>query len=506
MPARQHTPRSGSPLLADLPRASAVKVIAHDNGYDDAASPIKPIELKSKVAPRDAQRRASASFAAPLRDSFRESFFDLAQRYQSLRDAARGATRAKKAAALLTPAMRERRLTDLPPPNFDDTSDVREQLEPPEEPTLVQPLASRAPEHPAPPASERRPTTVRPPPPPDPLPRMLMPSTMPPPMTLSASVPPPPAPPSVWRPMLAAAALSATIGALVSGGVVAMRGFSTPRPAAASVVTPVNTSEASTAAPCPVGAAPSTPGGVAATSGGSLPSTTTGGSVMASTSFTSRTPSASSDGSPTSVQNGAPPMQVSIDNLPLESASKSGSGAHPSVLPANAFAHVTPVTITRAEGSTSTRSAAPAITRAEASTTRATATERAAERKRAKREAAAAALAARESQKASDDSDDDENKPAAAPPPPPAPTKGPDRAAIAKAVGRAAAAAMACDSGPRQGRAVITFAPSGNVQSVGLVESFGDNAVNGCVLRALGRAHVPPFVGGPIEVRKGLSW
>lgn len=200
-------------------------------------------------------------------------------------------------------------------------------------------------------------------------------------------------------------------------------------------------------------------------------------------------------------------MQVSIDNLPLESASKSGSGAHPSVLPANAFAHVAPVTITRAEASTSTRSGASTITRSEASTTRATATERAAERKRVKREAAAAAVAARESQKASDDSDDDDDKAAAAPPPPPpVPTKGPDRAAIAKAVGRASGAAMSCDSGPRQGRAVITFAPSGNVQSVGLVESFGDNAVNGCVLRALGRAHVPPFVGGPIEVRKGLSW
>src|SRR6185369_14692553 len=105
---------------------------------------------------------------------------------------ARTAKRSKKAIASITPAMRERRLTDLPPafdpPDFEDRSEDREL---PEEPTLVQPLASRAPEL-VPAESERRPTTVRPPPPPDPLPRLLMPSTMPPPMSMSASVPPPP--------------------------------------------------------------------------------------------------------------------------------------------------------------------------------------------------------------------------------------------------------------------------------------------------------------------------
>lgn len=192
-------------------------------------------------------------------------------------------------------------------------------------------------------------------------------------------------------------------------------------------------------------------------------------------------------------------MQVSIDNLPLESANtKSVSGTHASVLPANAFAHVAPVTINRPVTATASVAATTSAPRPP------TAAERSAERKRVKREAALAAAATREAPKASDDDDDD--KPAAAPPPPPAPTKGPDRAAIAKAVARATSAATSCDEGPRQGRAVITFAPSGNVQSVGLVESFGDNAVNGCVLRALGRAHVPPFAGGPIEVRKGLSW
>jgi hypothetical protein len=130
----------------------------------------------------------------------------------------------------------------------------------------------------------------------------------------------------------------------------------------------------------------------------------------------------------------------------------------------------------------------------------------AAERRRARKEATAAAAAQHLAAKSSADDDNDEAPQAEPPPPPPAPTKGPDKAVIAKAVARAASAATSCDSGPQSGRALITFAPSGNVQSVSLVESFGDQAVNSCVLRALGRAHVPPFAGGPVEVRKGLSW
>jgi len=494
MPARQHTPMSGSPVLADLARSSAARALDHDDGYDDAASPIRPVELKPKVAPR----KTTASFTAPLRDSF----FDLAQRYQSLRDAARSATRAKKkeAAPLMNTAIRERRLTDLPPPPDEESVADRDL---PEEPTLVQPLALR-PLEPVPPASEKRPTTLRPPPPPDPLPRMLMPSTMPPPVAMPSTMPPPPGPPpSVWRPMLAAAALSATIGALVAGGFMALRGLTTPRPVATATTTdaPVAKNDATSAGPCPVGA--STTAGTTVTSGTSLSSST-----LTSSPGTFTSSSGSSRGSSQSSSNGAAPLQVSVDNLPLESA-------HTSVLPANAFAHVAPVTIlSRSDKLTPAPAPAPApVAQTVAApkavavaTPKQTASERAAERKRAKREAQATAAAARESQKASDDDDDDEDKPAAAPPPPPAPTKGPDRAAIAKAVARATGAATSCDSGPRQGRALITFAPSGNVQSVALVESFGDNAVNGCVLRALGRAHVAPFAGGPIEVRKGISW
>jgi hypothetical protein len=52
----------------------------------------------------------------------------------------------------------------------------------------------------------------------------------------------------------------------------------------------------------------------------------------------------------------------------------------------------------------------------------------------------------------------------------------------------------------------VTFAPSGNVQSVRLIEPFSDSSVNGCVLRALGRARVPAFTGDAVEVHKSLKW
>lgn len=81
-----------------------------------------------------------------------------------------------------------------------------------------------------------------------------------------------------------------------------------------------------------------------------------------------------------------------------------------------------------------------------------------------------------------------------------------NRAALAQAANQAASAATSCDTGPRRGRAAVTFAPSGNVMSVTLIQSFGDVAVNGCVLRAFGRVRIPPFSGDPVEVRKTVSW
>ena len=82
----------------------------------------------------------------------------------------------------------------------------------------------------------------------------------------------------------------------------------------------------------------------------------------------------------------------------------------------------------------------------------------------------------------------------------------PSRAAINQAIGRAASAATSCDTGPQDGRVTVTFAPSGAVQSVSLVKGFGDAAVNGCVLRAFGRARVPAFSGDPVLVRKSIAW
>jgi hypothetical protein len=82
----------------------------------------------------------------------------------------------------------------------------------------------------------------------------------------------------------------------------------------------------------------------------------------------------------------------------------------------------------------------------------------------------------------------------------------PSRAALIQAVGRAASAAMGCDSGPQDGKVTVTFAPSGAVQSVSLVKGFGDATVNGCVLRAFGRARVPAFSGEPVQVRKSIVW
>lgn len=82
----------------------------------------------------------------------------------------------------------------------------------------------------------------------------------------------------------------------------------------------------------------------------------------------------------------------------------------------------------------------------------------------------------------------------------------PDRQAMAQAVGRAAGAAASCAGGPQNGRVALTFAPSGNVQSVALVQGFGDAEINSCVLRAMGRAHVKAFSGEVITVQKTLSW
>jgi hypothetical protein len=386
--------------------------------------------------------------------SVKESFFDLAQRYASIRQS--GALASKKPIPPPLPEPRERRLTDLPPPpavqepeHFADATD---------EQTLVQPV-SRNRSEPPPAESERAPfLLVRPPPPPEVLPR-LQPSTIPPanlrvlpqivaaqsaappPVALATTVPPgPPVGHSFWLPMLAAAALSATIGAFVSAGLWAVRvapaGSAKPLAAAVDTVPPRSTTAA---LPCPIKPSFGGPTSEANASNGAASNTTGSGSSTETHSSSGTTP------------------QVSIDNLPLEGH---GSAARQAAL-------------------VSARPAAVVTARASAPTTT-----------RADRAAARAERASR----------------ARADVPPPAPTEGPDRAAIAKSMSRAAAAASSCDSSPQSGKVSILFAPSGNVQSMQLVQGFGDSGVNSCVLRAFGRAHIPPFAGSPVEVRKPVSW
>jgi hypothetical protein len=409
----------------------------------------------------------------------------LAQRYHRLREAA--FHKSKPARVDLTPApiplSRERRLTDLPPPPHtrEEAVTEREQSSPesvfadrdveeaPEEATLVQPLARRPSE--APPASERRVyTMMRPPPPPDPLPR-IMPSTLPPPVALATVPPPPPPPaavPSIWRPMLATAAMSATIGAIVSVGIWAVR---TPAPApkanAAALVAPVKAEPVvtNTVGPCPI------PGAV-----------TESGSTSNSSALVASTPASMSHSSQSQL-----PHEVSLEALPVETKSSRASTNAAPVLRAPAAPVTRAVRVAAPERAVAARPAPAPVARAE-------------------RHAHKAA----DDHKSTDDSESDDDSASAAPPPPPspppAPTAGPDRAAIAKAVNKAAASASTCDASPQSGRAQITFAPSGNVQSVQLIQPFSDNGVNGCVLRALGRAHVPPFAGEPVIVRKALSW
>lgn len=466
MPARRPTSRSGTKVLAHVAtRGGAAQALRHrmwtpDNDTTDEDRP---------AARGDQPLRRSSSFTAPLR----ESFFDLAQRYHRLREAAFHKSKpAPKSLPPPIPLVRERRLTDLPPPAEESVTESvfadRFVEEAPEEETLVQPLARRPSD--APPASERRQfTTVRPPPPPDPLPRIL-PSTAP---LALATVPPPPVapPPSIWRPMLVTAAMSATIGAIVSVGIWAVRTPAAAEKASAELATTTTVAASPTATntigPCPI---PTT----------SLASANTPSSSSGNASVTG------------SHASSPAPHEVSLDALPVETTSRGAAAVAPVLrapAPAPAPTHIAHLDLT--EHASKRVASEPARAAPERASVEAERPSRRARKGKAEASASEeeAAITA-----------------AGTPEPAPTPTAGPDRAAIAKAVGRAAASASSCDASPQSGRAQITFAPSGNVASVQLIEPFSDNAVNGCVLRALGRAHVPPFTGEPVIVRKSLNW
>jgi hypothetical protein len=74
------------------------------------------------------------------------------------------------------------------------------------------------------------------------------------------------------------------------------------------------------------------------------------------------------------------------------------------------------------------------------------------------------------------------------------------RRALASAAGRASQCA---DSGTR-GSVVVTFAPSGLVQSASLAQISGENVRQACVLRAFQSAQIAPYVGAPVTVRKSF--
>ena len=52
----------------------------------------------------------------------------------------------------------------------------------------------------------------------------------------------------------------------------------------------------------------------------------------------------------------------------------------------------------------------------------------------------------------------------------------------------------------------LTFANDGHVKDSSVASPYEDTAVGKCVLRAMGRAHVPAFSGSAVTVKKGLSW
>lgn len=212
---------------------------------------------------------------------------------------------------------------------------------------------------------------------------------------------------------------------------------------------------------------------------------------------------------PMSESTGERPATVSASSLPtvgaqtpeaprvsLEALPKVGSGARSNITATHAV----------------TAAAAPAVVKAspqrpveaEKPPERETRAQRRARLRRAMEERLAAAAAAQ--QERAQEKAAAEKPTEQAPPPEPTPPGPPDRAAIGRAVATAGNAATGCGAGPESGRAAVTFAPSGNVQSVRLIEAFSDSSVNGCVLRALGRARVPAFTGDAVEVHKSLKW
>lgn len=81
-----------------------------------------------------------------------------------------------------------------------------------------------------------------------------------------------------------------------------------------------------------------------------------------------------------------------------------------------------------------------------------------------------------------------------------------DTAAARRILTSAATRASRCASeGSASGSVLVTFAPSGFVQSANMAGIKGQGTNVGCVLRAFQEARVAPFSGAPVTVRKAFS-
>jgi hypothetical protein len=81
-------------------------------------------------------------------------------------------------------------------------------------------------------------------------------------------------------------------------------------------------------------------------------------------------------------------------------------------------------------------------------------------------------------------------------------TDGFDKNAARRALTSAALRARQCVDGKASGSVVVTFAPSGLVQSATLASIKGEMVREACVLRAFRMAQIAPYVGKPVTVRK----
>ncbi|MCB9590338.1 MAG: zinc-ribbon domain-containing protein [Polyangiaceae bacterium] len=83
-----------------------------------------------------------------------------------------------------------------------------------------------------------------------------------------------------------------------------------------------------------------------------------------------------------------------------------------------------------------------------------------------------------------------------------------DEVAARNALASAAGSASSCkkaDGPTGQGRAIVTFAPSGRVTSAVITGAFAGTTVGGCIARVFRGATVPAFSGGPKTVSKTFS-